>query len=154
MKRIMIATMGLFLFASGPASVVFSDEVADSELQVKTYNGVSYVSGGFGVEERESLRAMSKDDNLKLIFALQNKDYLGGAEVLIKDDKGKEVLEGVSDGPWFFTKLPAGKYTIEATAMGQTLKQVAHVPSKGQAQLYFAWKGSKEEIPHHTLAKK
>ena len=145
MKRIMIATVGLFLFASGPASVVFSNEVADSELQAKTDNGIPYVSGGFGVEERESLRAMAKGDNLELSFALQNGSYLGGANVLIKDDQGKKILETVSDGPLFFTRLRPGKYTIDATAMGKTLEQVAQVPSKGQMHVSFAWKESQEQ---------
>jgi hypothetical protein len=147
MKRITIATAGVFLFALGTASRAFSNEIVDSQLQAKTYKGIPYISGGFGVEERENLRAMGKADNLELSFALQDKDYLGGAEVLIKDRNGREVLETASDGPLFFAKLPEGIYTVEATAMGKTLEQVAHLPSKGQARLYFAWKDS---IASHT----
>jgi hypothetical protein len=144
MKKITIATVGLFLIASGPAPTVFSNEVA-AELQVKTYNATPYVSGGFGLEERDQLRAMSNGDNLELSFALQDGRYLGGAKVLIKDDQGKKVVETVSDGPLFFTKLRPGKYTIEATAMGKTLVQVAQVPAKGQKPVYFAWKQSQQE---------
>jgi hypothetical protein len=153
MNKMMIGTVGLVLFAASP---IFASSFTDSDSQpeVKTYEGIPYVSGGIGLEERASLGAMSKTDNLKLSFALQNKDYLGGAEVLIKDRSGKEILEAVSEGPLFFAKLPEGIYTVEATAMGKTLERVVHVPSKGQAQLYFAWKGSKEEVLHHTLAKK
>src|SRR5919106_3591251 len=143
MKKILMGTVGL-LFAVGPLFAGSATEFPDSQLQVTTANGIPYVSGGFGLGERENLRAMSKDDNLELSFALQNKNYLGGAEVLIKDRNGKEVLHTVSDGPLFFAKLPKGTYTTEATAMGQTLEQVAHVPSKGQTQLHFAWKESKE----------
>jgi hypothetical protein len=149
MKKIMVGTVGLFLFTVGPVFPGSSTDFSDSQLQVRTYEGIPYVSGGFGMEERKNLRAMSKDDNLELSFALQNKNYLGGAEVLIKDHNGKEVIETVSDGPLFFAKLPEGMYTVEATAMGQTLEQVAHVPSKGQAQLHFAWKESKENTPTH-----
>ncbi|HET8562889.1 MAG TPA: hypothetical protein VFM35_03335 [Candidatus Binatia bacterium] len=114
------------------------------EIQVKDYNGIPYVSGGFGVEERESLRAMTKGDNLELSFALQNGSYLGGAKVLIRDDQGRKILETVSDGPLFFTKLRPGKYTIDATAMGKTLEQVAQVPPKGQMHVSFAWKESEQ----------
>lgn len=84
------------------------------------------VSGGFGVEERENLRAMSKDDNLELSFALQNKDYLGGAKVLIKDGNGKDVLKTFSDGPLFFAKLPQGTCAVEATSLGQAQEQIVH----------------------------
>jgi hypothetical protein len=69
---------------------------------------------------------------------------------LIKDANGKDMLETVSDGPLFFAKLPQGTYTIEATAMGQTEEQIAHVPSKGQAQLYFAWKAGKRSLDQNA----
>ena len=149
MKQIMIGTIGLFLFAVGPVFPSSRTEFPDSQPQVRQYGRIPYVSGGFGIEERENLRAMSQDDNLELSFALQNKNYLGGAEVLIKDRNGKEVIQTLSDGPLFFARLPDGIYTVEATAMGQTLEQVAHVSSKGQAQLHFAWKESKENTPAH-----
>jgi hypothetical protein len=97
---------------------------------------------------------MSQGDNLELSFALQNKDYLDGAEVLIKDRNGKNVLKTFSDGPLFLTKLPQGPYTVEATAMGQTQEQIVHVPSNRQAHLYFAWRESKERPQTNTLAKK
>ena len=111
---------------------------------MKTSNGVSYLSGGFGEDERERLRSIAGGDNLELSFALQSKEYLGGANVLIKDAKGNNVLEAVSGGPLFLADLPAGSYTVEATAMGKTLKQAVHVPSKGHARVYFAWNSAGE----------
>ena len=150
MKKTMIGTVTCFLLAAGPVFAGSSTELSDSQLQIKAYEGIPYISGGFGVEERNNLRAMSKDDNLELSFALQNKNYLGGAEILIKDANGKDILETVSDGPLFFAKLPQGTYTIEATAMGQTEEQIAHVPSKGQAQLHFAWKAGKRSVDQNA----
>jgi hypothetical protein len=143
MNKIIIGTVGLFIFGASSVFASSSTDSSDLQPEAKTYNGIPYISGGFGVDERASLRAISKTDNLELSFALQNKAYLGGAEVLIKDRNGKEVLETVSDGPLFFAKLPEGIYTVEATAMGKTLERTVHVPSKGQAQLYFAWKQTK-----------
>ena len=153
MNKIAIGSVGLFLLGASP---VFANSVTDSVLQpeVQTYNGIPYMSGGFGLEERAELRAMSKSDNLELSFALKNKDYLSGADVLVKNDQGKDILKAVSDGPLFFTKLPAGKYTIEATAEGQTEEQVAQVPAKGQTRIYFAWRESNQRPATQTLAKK
>ena len=82
---------------------------------------------------------------------MHSKIRIGSAEVLIKDKNGTEVLEAVSDGPLLFARLPEGVYIVEATAMGKTLEQTVHVPSKGQARLYFTWKDS---IASHTLANK
>ena len=152
MKKILIGTVGLFFAAAGPVFAASSMELADSQLQVKTANGIPYVSGGFGVEERENLRAMSKDDNLELSIALQNKHYLGGANVLIKDSRGRDVLRAVSDGPLFLAQLPEGTYTVEATTSGKTLKQAVHVPAKGQARVYFAWRS--EEPASQAIAQK
>jgi hypothetical protein len=153
MNKIAIGSVGLFLLGASP---VFANSVTDSVLQpeVQTYNGIPYMSGGFGLEERAELRAMSKSDNLELSFALKNKDYLSGADLLIKDDQGKDILKAVSDGPLFFTKLPAGKYTIEATAESRTEEQVAQVPAKGQTRIYFAWRESNQRPATQSLAKK
>jgi hypothetical protein len=146
MKKTMIGTVTCFLLAAGPVFAGSSTELSDSQLQVKNYDGIPYVSGGFGIEERENLRTLGKNDNLELSFALQNRHYLDGARVLIKDSNGKDILEAVSDGPLFFAELPKGIYTVEATAMGHTEEQIAHVPSKGQAQLYFAWKPRERSV--------
>jgi len=150
MKKIMIGTVTCFLFAAGPVFAGSSTGLSHFQPQVKRSEGIPYVSGGFGVEERESLREMSKQDNLELSFALLNKDYLDGAKVVIKDNNGKDILEAVSDGPLFFAELPKGTYTVEATAMGQTEEQIAHVPSKGQAQLYFAWKAGERSVDQNA----
>src|SRR5262250_3190773 len=140
MKKIMIGTVTCFLFAGGPVFAGSSTGLSHSQPQVKRYEGIPYISGGFGIEERENLRTIGKNDNLELSFALQNRHYLDGARVLIKDHNGNDIFDAVSDGPLFFAELPKGTYTVEATAMGRTEEQIAHVPSKGQAQLYFAWK--------------
>ena len=153
MKKILTGAFGLVLAAAGPVFASSSVELADSQLKVKTENGIPYLSGGFGVDERENLRAMTTDDNLELSFALQNKNYLGGAKVLIKDRNGTEIISAVSDGPLFFAKLPQGTYIVEATAMGKTLKQVARVPVKGETELYFAWQPA-AETASQTIAQK
>lgn len=137
MKKIILPVIAHFVVLGLMASN-FVSGVAAEELTVKTSNGFSYLSGGFGEDERERLRNIA-GDNLELSFALQNKNYLGGANVLIKDARGNNVLEAISEGPLFLVDLPAGSYTVEATAMGKTLKQAVHVPSKGHAQVYFAW---------------
>ena len=141
MNKIVVGALGLFLLGASP---IFANSFtgSDSQPEVQTYNGIPYVSGGFGLEERAELKAIGKTDNLELSLAMQNRDYISGAKVLIEDKNGTEVLEAISDGPLFLAKLPEGVYTIKATAMGKTLEQTVHVPSQGQARLYFAWQHS------------
>ncbi len=152
MRRTVFVVLSQFVFLLGLLSLSYSSTSSPYPLNVKSYKGISYLSGGFGVEEREALHSMSKGDNLKLTFALDNKDFLGGAKVVIKDNKGETVLQANSDGPWFFTKLPEGRYTILATAMGKTLSRVAHVSARGQTQLHFAWAESTQRMASHKTA--
>jgi len=153
MKKIILPIIAQFVVLGGLVASNFVSGVAAEELTMKTSNGVSYLSGGFGEDERERLRSIAGGDNLELSFALQNTEYLDGANVLIKDAKGNNVLEAPSEGPLFFAALPAGSYTIEATAMGKTLKQTVHVPSQGHARVYFAW-NSVGEATTQAMAQK
>jgi hypothetical protein len=146
MNKIMVRAIGVLVFAAAWVFADGSTAFLHSTAQVKTYEGIPYMSGGLGPDEGKSARAMSDTDNLQLTFALQNGNYLGGAHVLIQDDKGKQILEAISDGPLFFTKLPAGNYTVTATALGKTVKRAAHLSSKGQVQLLFTWKIDDEAI--------
>ena len=73
-----------FCFHRGVCVRGFFDGVSRFAASSTTDNGIPYVSGGFGMDERENLRAMSKDDNLELSFAAQNENYLGGAKIFIK----------------------------------------------------------------------
>ncbi len=151
MGKIAIAAIAPILLVLGTAPLSYATKAFPDKPEVQTYNGIPFVSGGFGSDERAALRTMGNKDNLELSFALQNDEYLGGAKVLIKDERGNKILETTSDGPLFYAKLPEGTYRIMATAHGKTLTQVAKVPDKGRARLYFAWK---EARGTRTLASK
>jgi hypothetical protein len=141
MKAFTIGLIGGCLLAAGTAR---ADDMNSSEdyLHVQRSENIPYVSGGVGIEERHQLKSMVTGDNLELSFALTNGHYLGGAEVSVKDPSGKELVETVADGPLFFAKLPAGRYIVEATAMGKTITRVVNISPNGQAHIFFAWTGS------------
>jgi hypothetical protein len=110
-----------------------------SSPQVRTYQGIPYLSGGIGEEERDTLRRLARDYNVQLIFAAKEGYYVSDVHVTIADERGSKVLEAVSEGPWFYTKLPSGKYTIRAQVNGQTQQRVAQVGQQKQTQLQFYW---------------
>ena len=58
---------------------------------------------------------MGKDYPLKLIFSDEKGEYLSDVKVKMYDDKGKPILETVSDGPWVFVDLPSGNYRLETS---------------------------------------
>ena len=133
-----VMVMALALLLVGPGSVGFTADLPAS-VQVQTYQGIPYLSGGVSEEERDALRQVDGEYNVKLIFAAKAGNYLADVNVTIEDSHGKKVLEAVSGGPWFYTKLPPGTYTVLAQAEGQTHQQVAAIKPQQQTQLQFYW---------------
>lgn len=118
----------LFLFAAGffffSLWVCNKTPAADSKAEEptgivkgQTKQGYGYMSGGIGTEERDAMGKEAGSYNLKLSFATTTGQYIMKAEVMIKDQKGQEIINTTS-GPWFYIKLPPGKYTIETTFAG------------------------------------
>ena len=109
-------------------------------LHPHTEGNITYVSGGFGLDERQELDAAAKDYDLKLVFAGKGSgEYLADVEVSIANMKGEKILEAMSEGPWFLVKLPAGRYKISVESAEHTLVKQARVTGKRLTQLHFYW---------------
>lgn len=108
-------------------------------LVEKSQGEVKYVSGGVGLEEREYLKSVQSNYNLKLVFAVKTKEYLSDVRVVIQDPKGKTYLNTTSDGPWMLIKVPEGSYIVQATVSGETLAEKRKV-GKGLQVINFHWK--------------
>jgi hypothetical protein len=140
MKKIMMLLSFVFILLFGYEYHGYGDERYVLSIEKKDYQGIPYVSGGVGVDEREAFAAMSKDYSLKLIFAIKSGEYLSDVKVEISDSIGKKVLEAVADGPWFFTNLPPGKYKVNVTMMDKTQQNVVNIgKDKKQTTLRFYW---------------
>jgi hypothetical protein len=137
MKKISIIFMSLSVLSF--ALVCFSAEAPATPLMVKDYEGIPYVSGGIGLDEREALSATASEYNLKIVFALKEGNYLADASVLIKNAQGRTVLDAVSDGPWFYARLPAGQYAVTATMMEKANTETVQIKPAGQSVLHFYW---------------
>ena len=122
----------IFLGAASLAS-------ADNSAVVQNTGNVTYVSGGVGLESLDQLSSMSRDFNLKLVFALNSGAYLSGVQVAIVDRKGQTIVDATSDGPWFMAKLPAGNYQIIATVAGKAEKRQVTVGSSGLKTINLRW---------------
>lgn len=112
---------------------------ADGEAVVQSAGGVPYVSGGVGTESIDRLTALADDFNLKLVFAMNTGDYVSDVRVAIADAKGKTLLDATSEGPWFYTRLPAGNYQVAATLTGKTVKRQVAVGSAKLRTVNFRW---------------
>lgn len=102
--------------------------------------GLSFLSGGVGLRERELLKEMGKNYSLKMIFSNQRGEYLANVTVKIMDTTGKTLLVAVSNGPWFFADLPPGTYHLEASSRGEwkRISQVS-IEEGSQRVVSFRW---------------
>jgi hypothetical protein len=141
MRHRVITVMSLVLLLCGLWSAGFTaDLFSDIPIQPeRTERGIPYLSGGVSEEERDVLRRVERDYDLKLVFATKEGNYLSDVNVTIMDEQGRKVLETVSSGPWFYTNLSPGKYKVVAQARGKTHQQVAQVNPQKQTQLQFHW---------------
>ena len=132
---------GLLLIVCGTVNQAAAemDEYALPIGQAEHQGEITYQSGGASLDAREQLDAESKNYNLKLVFAGKNGEYLSDIKVGISDRTGKKVLDAVSTGPWFFCKLPPGKYTVTTVTMiGKEKRRMANIGKK-QTTLNFYW---------------
>jgi hypothetical protein len=110
---------------------------------IKHETGVVFLHGGVGVTEREAMQRLGARYNLRLGFALRGSGaYLAGVKIAIHDPARaeKKLLEAVSDGPWFFARLPAGSYRVNVTFGQMTQSATVRVGEAGAEQVtYFYW---------------
>ena len=132
-----MVVLGILVLGSG--SVIFS-QAGTCSVEVKQYASVPYISGGVGLDERQGLEQMGKDYNLKLVFAAIEGKYMGDVNVTVTDTTGQTLLEAISDGPWFYTNLPPGKYNISVQSSGQTFNRTVTLSQKKQTTAHFSWK--------------
>ena len=137
-------TRGIFAaaLALGLAGAAFAQEGLP---QARTFAGVSYITGGIGLDESTAIKAAEKDFTLSLLFAQYKRgEYLSDVKVSIKDKAGKTVLDAVSDGPMLLAKLPAGVYKISAEHDGSALSKTVRIGAKGVTRAVFVWQPTGE----------
>ena len=106
----------------------------------QTSGGVSYITGGIGLDESTAIRVAAKDFQLFLVFAQTKRgEYVSDVKVGVKDQDGKAVLDTVSDGPMLLVRLPAGAYTVSAEYAGKTLTRTVRVDAKAVTRAGFVW---------------
>ena len=126
----MLRRTGPLIAAALLAAWLPATVAARSEEVVTAPSGVTYVSGGAGTEAVDRLRAMEKDFNLKLVFALNNGEYVADVRVTVVDAANKVVLDTTSEGPWLLARLPAGTYQVNAAyGRSQEHRSVALSPA-------------------------
>jgi hypothetical protein len=145
------SNLSFFLFAIGLnfcALLLFATTaLAQSSLQnppgilmAATDQGVRYLTGGIGSEEREAMETLGTKFNLKLIFAELSGDYIAGVAAILSDQHGKELGTIITNGPWLYVQLSPGTYRVRATLDGVT-QEIAklRIREHGQVVRFMHW---------------
>jgi hypothetical protein len=144
-----IGWIGAALLAASWSASLYAQSASTGATRVepshveKTREGIEYLSGGVGVNAQDAINARAKDFNLKLVFTLNEGNYIADVGVALKDARGRTVVEHTVDGPFFLAKLPAGQYTVAATYEGRTLTRKLQV-GKGLRTEYLRWPSNPE----------
>jgi hypothetical protein len=119
--------------------LVPSVATARSEEIATAPSGVMFVSGGISEEAVDRLRAMERDFNLKMVFALNTGAYVADVKVQVVDPSNRVVLDTSTEGPWLLAKLPPGSYQVNATYGRATERRTVAVAPAGLKTLDFRW---------------
>ena len=104
-------------------------------LEVQDAQGVQYVSGGVGQDERDELEALKDRFNLLLMFAAQGGAFLSEVQVRIEGRLGRTLLDAMAEGPFLYVAVPPGSYTVTATVDGRSVARKVAVGS-GRARTF------------------
>ncbi|MEJ8845335.1 carboxypeptidase-like regulatory domain-containing protein [Variovorax rhizosphaerae] len=109
-------------------------------------NGIEYMSGGIGKDEAQFMETVSPRWAATLEFAVkdatnaQGADFAANVQVRVVDAAtGKALLSAQSEGPFLLARLDPGRYDVEATLNGQTLKQELTVRVGEPSKATFVW---------------
>jgi hypothetical protein len=110
------------------------------QLEPQTQNGITYLSGGIGLDESTAMKQIHGGYNLRMTFATGPEDqYLPVDNVSIQKANGQSVLTLNDVGPYLYVRLPADQYTVVSSANGQEKRQTVAVNDSGAKTVVFHW---------------
>jgi hypothetical protein len=132
--KVFLVRTRLAAFFAVAACLLLSAPLAAQTART-TREGVPYVTGGIGSDERAAMDAMAGAYTLKLEFARADRAYLGDVPVAIRGP----VATQLTAGPILLLRLPPGRYAVTATARGASRTQSVVVGKTGLSRLAFLW---------------
>lgn len=138
-REFVVATA--FVLCLSPLNPAIGGDVDVNRLpEVKTQNGINYLSGGVGLDEAQAVESAAADYSLMLTFAIQKSgDYLAYVNVKIADKSGETVLDTVADGPMLLVQLPPGQYKISAVSNDRQVIKTVHISGNRTTRETLYW---------------
>jgi hypothetical protein len=124
------------------SSVYACDNACETAVLHKTAGDITYITGGVGLCEVQTMQSLSSDYPLNIVFIQKlghREEFLADVKVQIFDRYRHLLLDIATEGPYLFMALPQGKYLMVAEYDGDVKKQWVSVGSKGNKRIVFWW---------------
>ncbi|VTU17526.1 hypothetical protein H4CHR_00005 [Variovorax sp. PBS-H4] len=106
-------------------------------------NGIEYMSGGVSSDEAALMESVAPRWPATFEFAVKDgsrSDFAADVAVTVRDAAGRAVLSQVTArGPFMVARLDPGRYEVEATLGGRTLKQTVEIHAGSPTRALFLW---------------
>lgn len=111
---------------------------AAAQPAVQEKDGVRFVSGGVGEDERAAMATLRERFNVRVTaFVPKGGNYLAGVVLAVREATGRTVLEATMDGPFLYVALSPGAYALAASFEGKVLNRRFTVPAAGAVDLFL-----------------
>ena len=135
-----ILVAGLLAMMISPALAQENQETwSQDQPEVMHQGAITYTSGGFGLEERDALKATAKDYNILISNADREGKFTADTSLVITNTGSRETLTVDDAGPLFYAKVPAGTYVVKAAHGSQKAERTVSVTGQKQERVYFIW---------------
>ncbi|MFT3850083.1 MAG: hypothetical protein QM739_15835 [Propionivibrio sp.] len=125
----------LLLALASPSTASAQEEV----LAPGSANGVPYLSGGIGDEEREAIEQARKRYNTKLVLAETSGSYVSNVSLTVATVLGEPILTLSGAGPLVLLQLPSGSYVVTADYDGRKAQKRFDVSDNAARTVIVAW---------------
>lgn len=113
--RTMLAVLLTTACLSATPAIAATLENANNAVPAaQTGNGITYITGGIGDEERVAMENSKDQYNLHITNVNNEGAFTDNMNIAIYDIKATKLAE-FNAGPMIYAKLPAGKYVVAAT---------------------------------------
>ncbi|MDR6854359.1 hypothetical protein [Variovorax guangxiensis] len=115
-------------------------------------NGIEYMSGGISSDEAALMQTVAPRWPATFEFAIKDgtrSDFAADIAVTVRDAAGRALLSQVNaEGPFMVARLEPGRYEVEATLAGRTLKQTVEIHAGGPTRTLFLWPAGTDVSAH------